>query len=194
MEDVRKRKAHIRRQMLKKREGLDRDYCENADRGILERVLELEAYRQADVIFAYVSTAGEVDTRKLIDCALEAGKRVAVPKCGLKGIMKAYSISSLKELETGAYGILEPVGSCREVRPEEIGLAVVPCVCCCQSGVRLGYGGGYYDRYLPDTRAVRAALCRERMMAGDIPTEKHDCPMDLVVTEERVLEIQGFGV
>ena len=65
---------------------------------------------------------------------------------------------------------------------------LVPCVCCCGSGVRLGYGGGYYDRFLPGTPAVRAALCWEKMMAEDIPREKHDCAMDFVVTEERVIE------
>ena len=182
-----KRKVCMRRQMLKKRTGLEDGYCLNADKAILRRFLQMEVYQGADVVFTYVSMAGEVDTRKLICRALSDGKRVAVPRCEGKGIMKAYYIVDMGELETGAYGILEPKTGCEEARPEDIGLAVVPCVCCSEGGFRLGSGGGYYERYLSGTAAVRAALCRERMMVAEVPLEIHDCAMDFVVTEERVL-------
>lgn len=191
MDDVRERKAQMRRQMLWRRDRLERDYCFWADKAILHRLLGMEVYRQAEVIFTYVSVSGEVDTKELIRCALGDGKRVAVPRCRGKGIMRAYCIGGPEELEAGAYGILEPGRQCPRIEPEEIGLTVVPCVCCSPSGVRLGYGGGYYDRYLPKTTAPKAALCRERMMAGDILGEEHDCLMDFVVTEERVLETAG---
>jgi len=188
MGNVEEKKAYIRKQMLEKRAGLEADYCLEADKAILKRLLQMKVYRQADVVFTYVSMEGEVDTRQLIRCALADGKRVAVPKCKGKGIMGAYYITGMEELGTGAYGILEPKAGCRKAGPEEIALAVTPCVCCSRSGSRLGYGGGYYDRYLSGTPAVRAALCRERMMVEDIPPEVHDCTMDFVVTEEGVLE------
>ncbi len=193
MSDIKQWKASVRKQMLERRAGLGRDYCVNADKAICKRVLEMEAYRQADVLFTYVSMEGEVDTREVILRALADGKQVAVPRCGKGGIMSAYRIKSMEELKPGAFGILEPVKSCEETRPEDIGLALVPCVCCCESGVRLGYGGGFYDRFLPGTPAVRAALCREKMMAGDIPREEHDCVMDFVVTEKRVMEVSVSG-
>ena len=188
MECVKKKKACIRRQILEARARLDVGYCLDADKAILERLLQIEVYKQADVVFTYVSMDGEVDTRPLIDYALAVGKKVAVPRCEGKGIMRAYYIMGMEELEKGAYGILEPRAECREARPEDIGLAVTPCVCCSKSGFRLGYGGGYYDRYLSGIPAVRAALCRERMMVEYIPAEIHDCTMDYVVTEKGVLE------
>lgn len=190
MESVTEKKALLRKRMLTWRAGLAEGYCLNADRAILKRILEMEAYRQADVIFTYVSMAGEVDTRQLIRRALDDGKKVAVPKCGKRGMMKAYEVKCVEELEPGAYGILEPVTEGGEVLPEDIGLALVPCVGCSESGVRLGYGGGYYDRYLPQAPAFRAVLCREKMMVRSVPKEGHDCAVDFVVTEMRVLEFQ----
>lgn len=185
---VKREKAHIRRQMLEKRRQLPADYCRDAQRAILERLVQMEGYAQADVVFTYVGRAGEVDTRPLILRALSDGKRVAAPRCHGEGIMNAFLIHGMEELEPGAYGILEPVRGCAEIGPEEIGLAVIPCVCCTGAGLRLGYGGGYYDRYLPESPAVRAALCWERLVVEDLPAQGHDCAMDFVVTEERVLE------
>lgn len=190
MDDVMIQKAELRKQMLKRRDGLGKDYCMDSDRRILERVLEMKEYRQADVIFTYVSIEGEVDTRGLILQALNHGKQVAVPRCGKSGIMKAYGIENMGELEPGIHGILEPVKWCQEVQAEDMGLVLVPCVCCSEAGVRLGYGGGYYDRYLPRTLAPAAALCREEMMAQRVPGEEHDWVMDFVVTEKRVINVQ----
>jgi 5-formyltetrahydrofolate cyclo-ligase len=186
--DIKQWKASVRKQMLKRRAGLGKGYRVSADQAILKRILGMESYRQANVLFTYVSMEGEVDTREVILRALADGKQVAVPRCGKGGIMSAHRIKSMEELRPGAFGILEPVESCEETRPEDMEFVLVPCVCCCGSGVRLGYGGGYYDRFLPGTPAVRAALCWEKMMAEDIPREKHDCAMDFVVTEERVIE------
>ena len=174
--------------MLERREGLPEDYCHMADREILRRILAMECYKKARVLFTYVSMKREVDTINLILHALADRKTVAVPGCGAKGIMEAYHIRGMEDLKRGAYGILEPVEGCDKADRRDMDLAVIPCVCCSFQGLRMGYGGGYYDRYLPGCSAVRAALCRERMMVTDMPAEKHDCIMDFVITEERVLE------
>ena len=108
---------------------------------------------------------------------------------GERGRMEAYAITSTDDLEPGAYGILEPKAYCQRVLPEEIDLCVVPCLCVGSGGTRLGYGGGYYDRYLPRLRpdAVCAALCRERLQGEEPPKEPHDRPVDLAVTEKQVI-------
>ena len=72
------------------------------------------------------------------------------------------------------------------INPKEIALAVIPCLACSEQGVRLGYGGGYYDRYLPQTDACKIVLCRERMLCDHIPSEPHDCPVDFIITEKRI--------
>lgn len=187
-ETVKDRKESIRVRMLEKRAGLPEDYCRMADREILRRILAMEAYKNAEVLFTYVSTASEADTAALIVQALEDKKNVAVPRCAAKGVMEAYFIGGIGDLEKGAYGILEPVKGCKKADKRDMDLAVIPCVCCSLQGVRMGYGGGYYDRYLPGCSAVRAVLCREMMMVSSLPAESHDCAADFVITEAQVLK------
>lgn len=179
-------KEELRRQLLKARSCLPKDYCAQADSDILKRLLKISAYKKAKVIFTYVSRAEETDTRRFISRALDEGKIVAVPRCREAGVMKAYRIQGLEDLEEGAYHILEPRDFCREIMPEDIDLAVVPCVSCSRGGERLGYGGGYYDRYLALCRALRVALCRERLVCDMIPADIYDCAMDFVITEKNI--------
>ena len=97
--------------------------------------------------------------------------------------MNAYEIHTLSVLEPGMMGILEPPTSCTLVEPEELQLVLVPCVTCTARGERLGYGGGFYDRYLEKTSAFRAILVRSRVMEEAVPMEEHDLCMDEVITE-----------
>lgn len=182
-------KKDLRRQMLDRRDKLEREYCIRADQMIFHRLTKEPVYEAAGVIFVYVSTEKETDTRKILADAFGKGKTVAVPRCVGRGIMRAYEIRGPKDLRKGLFQILEPGDNCREVKPEEIDLAVVPCVSCSPDGARLGYGGGYYDRYLSGLRAVRAAVCREKLICDSIPTEPYDCFMDLVITEKRISRV-----
>ena len=179
-------KAALRKQMLRIRAELSGPYCQEADRAILEKLMKLTVYRQADTLFLYVSMEDEVDTRKLLEHAFFQGKTVAVPRCLEKGVMGAYLIRNTEELRPGKYGIPEPQEGCRKINPKEIALAIIPCLACSEQGVRLGYGGGYYDRYLPQTDACKIVLCRERMLCDHIPSEPHDCPVDFIITEKRI--------
>lgn len=94
-------------------------------------------------------------------------------------------------MEAGKYGIMEPGAHAPVIQAEEINLAIVPCMSCSHDGRRLGYGGGYYDRYLGRTRAVKAVICRERIMRADIPVEPHDQMMDMVISEKGVRRLVG---
>ena len=119
-----------------------------ADKRIREWILNWKYFQKAETIFCFVGTAGEIHTKPLIQAALDQGKRVAVPKCISKGIMEARQIRSLGELYPGSYGIEEPEKAAEIIGPEEISLALVPCLTCSGDGRRLGYGGGFYDRFL----------------------------------------------
>ena len=94
-------------------------------------------------------------------------------------------------MEAGKYGIMEPGAHAPVIQAEKIKLAIVPCMSCSHDGRRLGYGGGYYDRYLGRTRAVKAVICRERIMRADIPVEPHDQMMDMVISEKGVRRLVG---
>lgn len=188
-------KKELRGELIRQRQQLEEAYSREADRRIAQAVRELSQYRRAGLIFAYVSVGREVDTRDIISRALRDGKRVAVPRCGKEaGRMEAVEIRSLKDLRPGRFGIPEPRAECAPVEPEEVSFCVVPCLSADpESGARLGYGGGYYDRYLARVRAFKAALCREEALRLRLPRDAHDLPMDAVITENHVIlyETQG---
>lgn len=180
-------KKALRRKFLSERAAQDAAEKQYMDRKITAHVLEHESYRRADCIFAYVSTPQEIDTRALLRAALAAGKTVCVPLCGAAGEMTARQISSLDELRPGAYGIDEPDAAAREIPPEEIALALVPALACDRQGYRLGYGGGYYDRFLCRTGAIRMALCAEQRLMESLPHTALDQRCRWIITERQVL-------
>ena len=120
---------------------------------------------------------------------------LAVPLClPEKGMMEARRIEGLGDLVSGRYGILAPRLDCPVVAPESFDLAVVPCCTGNARGQRLGYGGGYYDRYLPRTSCPTMLLCRHQLEREDIPAEEHDILMDYFVTERGIVECaRGAG-
>lgn len=91
---------------------------------------------------------------------------------------------------SGSYGIEEPEKAAEIIEPEEISLALVPCLTCSEDGRRLGYGGGFYDRFLRSVPGPWAVLCRGRLMEAEIPWEAHDLLMDVVIWEEGILELK----
>ena len=165
---------------------LSPQYCLSSDRSILTNVKGLPEYQKSQTIFCYVGTDEEINTSPLILDALTRGKRVGVPRCTGPGIMHAYEIESLSDLSPGSYGILEPGEDCPLVSPEEIDMACIPCLSADRDGRRLGYGGGFYDRYLEHTSFPRIILCREELILHDLPVEDHDQRMDILVTESGV--------
>lgn len=176
-------KKDLRKMLKEKRKHLDASYCREADRKIRLILQSAKVYQEAELIFCYVSMEGEPETRQFIQEALDQGKRIAVPRCREKGRMDACEIRSLDDLESGAFGIWEPKAECPLAEPEKLQVCVVPCLSCSGDGIRLGYGGGYYDRFLPMTEAVRIILCREQMLCQEIPVQPHDCKMDILITE-----------
>ena len=168
------RKRALRREIKAAVAALDKGYTKEADLQIFRHVAGLPEYEQAGTLFCFVGTSSEIDTAPILEDALRRGKRVGVPRCISRGIMEVREIRSFRDLEAGKYGIMEPGAHAPVIQAEEINLAIVPCMSCSHDGRRLGYGGGYYDRYLGRTRAVKAVICRERIMRADIPVEPHD--------------------
>lgn len=168
---------------------LEVGYCIQADQAIFRAVTGLEEYKMAETIFCFVGTKDEINTSLIINHALGKGKRVAVPRCVAKGVMEAFVIDSLECLEEGHYGIPEPGEDAPRIAPGDIDLAVIPCLSCSRTGKRLGYGGGYYDRYLQDVHGTKAVICREKVMREDIPMEEHDQMVDMVISENGVFRV-----
>ncbi len=177
-------KSELRAKIAAEVKALSADYCADADAAICRAVTESELYRNARTIFCYIGTAREIDTKAILTTALADGKRLALPLCVGKGIMEGREIRSLDDLVNGKFDIPAPRDDCPVVAPEEFDLVIVPCSTGNEKGQRLGYGGGFYDRYLSRTRCPKVLLCRKALSKENIPTEEHDLVMDYFVCED----------
>lgn len=185
-------KEAIRSEVAARIKNLSPVYCREADEAICRCLLQSELYQKARTILCYVGTAAEINTMSLLHAALRDGKILALPLCSEeKGVMEARQIAGLGDLVSGRFGILAPKLQCPLVAPEDIDLVVVPCATGDAQGRRLGYGGGYYDRYLPRVSCPTMLLCRRHLLTDEIPLEEHDLRMDYLVTEWGVVSCKG---
>ncbi len=183
-------KRQYRKEVRERLRSLSEEYRDEVNRKIFEFLCSMETFRKAETIFCFVSTPEETDTRSIIKYAWKCGKRVAVPRCLEKGCMEACVITKEEDLESGKFGILEPKAGCQVLTPEEIQLIILPCLSCDRNGNRLGYGGGYYDRYLEKCSGTRVLICREKLMMAEIPVEPFDQKVHILVTENGVFSIK----
>lgn len=186
---MKEKKKALRSEIKHAIKMLNMDDCIQMDAKIREQVTSFSEYQNADTIFCFVGTKDEIDTAPILTHVLQSRKRLGVPKCIGKGIMEVYEIQGLQDLVLGSYGILEPKDGLPMIAPETIDLALIPCLSCNESGWRLGYGGGFYDRYLTRTKAKRVVLCRSSLMREDIPAEPYDLKMDYVITEKGIVSV-----
>ena len=186
--DIRVVKRELRAEFKAARKALKPEEQADKDRRILEKLVSLPEYQQAELVLTYVSTAIEVDTCALIRRALADGKRVAVPRCTPGKIdMKFYLIGSLSELEPGAFGVLEPnPEKSRELRRYDRSVCILPGLGFDLEGYRLGYGKGYYDRFLSRYPGKNVGVCYNICMKTLLPHGRYDKMVDVLVTEKFV--------
>ena len=182
--NIKEEKKKLRNEVMKRIAELSKEYTLEADKKIYKKVINLKEYKEANTIFCFVSTEDEINTRNIIENALESGKRVGVPKCIRKGIMEVCEIKGYTSLKDGKYGILEPKEECPLIKLEEIDFAIIPCVSCDREGYRLGYGGGFYDRYLANANFSTVVICREKILCDYIPHDDYDIKIDMVITDK----------
>ena len=189
-------KQQIREQAHAARRALE-DKDERSAR-IMERVLALPEYEQAQTVMFYIDVRAEVRTRAALPQALASGKRVIVPWCNAAGELELFHLESMDELDIGMYRILEPKTELRERRekqlsPDQLDLILVPGVAFDRQGGRTGHGKGYYDKLLQHARADAplVALSFECQLFPQIPMHAHDIYMDKIVTEDTVYTGRG---
>ena len=183
------RKKRLRTRMAAIREILGPEGRARADAGIAKKVCAHAAYEEADTVFTYLSVGTEVDTREIIRDAWSKGKAVAIPRV-VKGTRKMdwYRIDDFDAIEKGAFGMEEPIADpdrLVEVPGKGSGakaVALVPGVAFDLDGYRIGYGGGFYDTFLPEFGGTSLGLCRIQQLSEDpIPCGEHDVPVDFVI-------------
>ncbi len=155
---------------------------------IKKRLYESLLYKNSSFIFIYVSLNNEVNTHDIIKESLKNGKRICVPKVkSIKEGMEALEIKDFSELvECGTYKILEPKNFENKVDPKEIDLAILPGLAFDNEGGRLGYGGGFYDRFLPKLKneSPKIALAYDFQMVNSVPRDFHDILVDEIITDQ----------
>ena len=183
--NIRNRKRELRAKYKRTRSSMPPALKAELDKKLTDSFLGLDEYKNSDTLFAFVSSEIECDTSKIIEDALGSGKRVAVPKCGEKsGEMDFYYITSRSDLERGKFGILEPVPEkCPIAEDFSSGLCIVPGLCFDLQGYRIGFGKGYYDRFLQKFGGVTVGICYYKCMQNDLPTGVFDKPVDILLTE-----------
>jgi len=187
--DIRLEKQKLREEYKAVRRAMSPQQRTEYGEKIRERVRSLWGYRESSTLLCYVSGSLEVETRPLIALALQEGKHVAVPRCVPDTrIMEFYLIDSLDELSPGSFGILEPKPQAeRLLNRFENCLCIVPALALDMQGYRLGFGKGYYDRFLSHFPGSSLSLCCENSIVPKIPHGKFDKRMPLIVTERRII-------
>lgn len=182
-------KESIRKSMKAERDRLSKRDVRDRSKLVIENLYLLPDFFRADVIHTYVSSKNnEVDTHELIRLLLKQKKRVVAPIADKATKQMRHSeLFSLSELGTASYGILEP-RIYRPVAIADVNVVVVPALAVDRKGNRLGFGAGFYDRFLHDVNLPTVALAYNFQVLNDVPQEQTDIPVSFIVTESEIIK------
>ncbi|WP_316504696.1 5-formyltetrahydrofolate cyclo-ligase [Nitrosopumilus sp.] len=178
-------KKSLRSLLLEKRDKTSFDLMNIASKKMQKRLKKIEAFRASHKIGAYYPIGSEILTQDIIQELLSSGKEVFLPKVLGKDI-EFRKIKDFSSLEKGSFDILEPKEDCK--KDNDLDVVLVPTVGITPKGVRLGYGHGYYDRFLANYQTVSISLTLEKQIVKNIPKQEHDIVIDWIVTEDRVFK------
>lgn len=177
-------KKELRRQVRRELSALPPEQLRRSDGALFERFLALPQVEKARTVFAFWGIPGkEPDTARLIGELLAQGKTVGLPRMLPEHRMEVRRYDPDKPLVQVSFGISEPGEDCPLLSRGGIDLVLVPAVCYDRRGYRLGFGGGYYDRWLEGFGGFTVGLCRGAVLQDRVPTEAHDARVDLLLTE-----------
>ena len=173
-------KKELRRQIRELKRAMTSEQIDAASARLGELFLNCAQYKEAKTIYGYLPYNQEVRTVPMLEQAMKDGKRVAVPKCYGEEMRFIY-MDDLSKVEKGYANIPEPIAD-DPVADDKTALVLMPGMAFTKDGKRMGYGGGFYDKFLasePDHPTV--ALCYDFQMVEDLPTEDYDIPVDCVL-------------
>lgn len=179
-------KALLRKEMVSKRLALSPQVIQEKSINFTKKFLLLDYLNTYHTFMLFMPYKNEIDTTYLINRLLSEKKRVVLPKVDkTSNTINAFEVTNLtSDLISGAYGIMEPTEQLLKILPSEIDLILLPGVAFDRKGYRLGYGGGYYDRFLLDTGAFKLGVAFEFQVIEQIPVESWDIQLDKILTDE----------
>lgn len=189
-------KKALRKAIFAERDTQPREVIAEKSKAIQEKLFQLEEFKKSKTVMIYTAMRGEVETKGIFEEARQQGKKVVVPISQLAD--RSLLLSELRdydnELYIATFDVPEPKAEfVRPVEHSEVDIVIVPGVGFDVHGNRLGYGGGFYDRFLAGLRrdVSAVAICYELQLRNDLVAEEHDLPMDWVITEKRAIKTQG---
>lgn len=180
------KKAALRKVLLEKRDAISDELVRISSEKIFKKLGKIKEFRAANTIACYYPTGSEVKTQDIMLDALSQGKQVCLPRI-TKDDMEFFQIPDLNSIEQGAFGIMEPKESCKAC--SDIDVIIVPTVGIAKDGTRLGYGHGYYDRFLAKYSATSIAITYSKQMVKSIPTTPNDITVNWIVTEDKIIKV-----
>lgn len=189
---VKSKKSELRKEFLAKRNGLSKDDILSKSKLITMRLCNESIYKDAEIIFLYASYGSEVHTFEIMKKALQDGKKVAFPKCVLRdGVpsLDFYEISEISHLTDGYKGIPEPDIDKYDLKKitGSADLCIVPGVAFTRKGQRIGYGKGFYDRFISENKNIRyVGITYKQQLTHKFDAEETDMTVDMVITEENI--------
>ena len=187
---VKKDKDDLRRKYIAVREEMDDGEKAKRDEAICAAAKSLVSFRYAEYVLLYAATESEIDVYKIAQSAWEQGKKVAFPRCDVDThTMEYHIVGSLDDLAPDSYGIREPSADLPVFRQDEMtGSAVcfVPGLVYDRAGYRLGYGKGFYDRYLSAFSGCKIGVVYSDFILPTVPRGRYDVTVDILLTEKGV--------
>lgn len=187
-------REQLRKEILRKRDSLEVAKLQEHGQQVLDRLVAMKEYQAAQTLFLYVSFRSELPTLLLLEHILASGKRAVVPVTLVaeKDLLPVLITDPATELLPGYCSIPEPVMAIRDkksIAAEEIDIILLPGSVFDERGGRMGYGGGYYDRFVSKRapQALRIGLCHDLQVVDKAPLQEHDELLDYIVTEQRLL-------
>ncbi len=185
-------KHALRTHLSQQRDAIPKATKKELDRRILQAIQGSPAFRRANKIFLYAPVKSEINLFPLAFAAQKAGKRIAFPRCDTETEqMQFFELLPGKKLILGAYGIPEPPADAPLCKPDEHTLCILPALTCDPFGYRLGYGKGYYDKYLTTFGGTTVCAVYEGLLSPTLPHEAHDIPAQFICTEKGVRRAKG---
>ncbi|MGL4820637.1 MAG: 5-formyltetrahydrofolate cyclo-ligase [Bacilli bacterium] len=168
--------------------ALSTEQSEIWSRAIYKQFMQLDALKTCDILFITMAMPHEIPTWPIIEMALQRGIKVAVPLTDVHNKRLVFTeISEKTTWETKGLGILEPSDTTTVCTPSERSIVVVPGVCFSRLGYRIGYGGGYYDRYLEGKQGIKISFAYDLQLDEHIEVEPHDIPVDILLTPNEMI-------
>ncbi|MDZ7680648.1 MAG: 5-formyltetrahydrofolate cyclo-ligase [Fodinibius sp.] len=190
MSDTNQPKEQVRKRLLEQRTGISQAEFYGASADIIERLKQQPEYQSAHIIHCYVSMneRREVETQELIREMLRKSKQVVTPVTNIEDrTLTHFLLQSFDDLQENKWGVLEQEDGTK-VDPGQLDLVIVPMVAADERCHRMGYGKGFYDRFLSQVDCFKIGLTYEQNVVEELPVDDYDVPMDKIITEERTIQ------